>query len=161
MFLTTRVTLADAGLIAYEVSNFAGRGGPCRHNDHYWLQGDYVGVGPGAASHSQGVRSTNLKALEAWASSIDAGLEPSGEAETLSPRQRAGEAIWLGLRRSDGIDLATIGSRIGQGLRERVEQQCVDPIKAGMLILAGTQLRLSETGLLYADAVTAKFLTGP
>src|SRR5262245_37034789 len=45
MFLRTREVLHAVGFHAYEISNFAGRGGPCRHNDHYWLQGDYVGVG--------------------------------------------------------------------------------------------------------------------
>ena len=161
MFLATRETLADAGYVAYEVSNFAGRGGPCRHNGHYWLQGDYVGVGPGAASHRQGVRSTNLKALEAWAASIEAGLEPSGEAETLSPKQRAGEALWLGLRRRDGIDLLAIEERLGLALRQEFAAQLAEQSEAGLLILAGTQLRLSEAGLLHADAVAAKFLTGP
>ena len=51
MFVATRAILAEAGFTAYETSNFAGRGGPSRHNDHYWLQGDYVGVGPGASDH--------------------------------------------------------------------------------------------------------------
>src|SRR5690606_25306914 len=56
MFHRTRERLSAAGFEPYEVSNFAGRGGPCLHNDHYWLQGDYVGVGPGASSHRRGWR---------------------------------------------------------------------------------------------------------
>jgi hypothetical protein len=75
MFLHTRQRLAEAGFDAYEISNFAGAGGPCRHNDHYWLQGDYVGVGPGASSHRQGVRWTNLKPVEAWAKAVRAEVE--------------------------------------------------------------------------------------
>ena len=45
MFQFTRQYLEAHGFTPYEVSNFAGRGGPCRHNDHYWLQGDYIGIG--------------------------------------------------------------------------------------------------------------------
>ena len=93
MFEHTRARLSEAGFDAYEVSNFAGRGGPCLHNDHYWLQGDYVGVGPGASSHRAGVRATNLKALDAWCDAALAGLPCAGSAETLRPLQRVAEAV--------------------------------------------------------------------
>ena len=102
MFLHTRERLAAAGFSAYEVSNFAGRGGPCRHNDHYWLQGDYVGVGPGASSHRGGVRWTNIKPVEAWARAALAGVPCASTAETLrqrsdlarpAPARRRGPAV--------------------------------------------------------------------
>lgn len=158
MFLRTRERLAAAGFDAYEVSNFAGRGGPCRHNDHYWLQGDYVGVGPGASSHRHGVRGTNLKPVEAWATSALAGIPPTATAETLTPRQRAGEAVWLGIRRRDGIDLAAIERRLDLPVRRWFADTVAQQQAKAWIECDGDRLRLTAEGLLFADQVGAAYL---
>jgi len=158
MFVHTRRRLADAGFDAYEVSNFAGRGGPCRHNDHYWLQGDYVGVGPGASSHREGVRWTNLKPVEAWADSALAGLPCAATAETLSPMQRAAEAVWLGIRRRDGIDLRALEERLGLPMRQRFDAVVAAHLERGHLRRVGDRLQLSDEGLLFCDHVGGDFL---
>jgi len=158
MFLHTRDRLQSAGFTAYEISNFAGRGGPCRHNDHYWLQGDYVGVGPGASSHRGGRRWTNAKPLEAWADTLQRGLPPVFEAETLTPKQRAAEAVWLGLRRRDGVDLLAVAARTGVDPNAAFAPQLEALTAAGSVCRDGSMLRLTEDGLLVADAVGARIL---
>ena len=160
MFEHTRAVLAAAGFVAYEVSNFGGRGGPSLHNDHYWLQGDYYGAGPGAASHLAGWRGTNLKPVDAWAGAIARGLLPTGEAETLTRARRVGEALWLGLRRADGVDLASVGTRLGVDV-ESFAGVTVDRYAAmGLICREGTSIRLSSAGLIVADSVTSAFLVG-
>jgi oxygen-independent coproporphyrinogen-3 oxidase len=158
LFERTRARLQAAGFTAYEISNFAGRGGPCRHNDHYWLQGDYLGVGPGASSHRAGVRWTNLKPLDAWAGSLRRGLAPVASAETLTRRQRAAEALWLGLRRTDGVDLDAVGQRLPAPVREWFAAALERQVAAGAVVLRGANLRLTERGLRFADAVAQAFL---
>lgn len=158
MFLHTRARLGEAGFEAYEVSNFAGPGGPCRHNDHYWLQGDYVGIGPGASSHRAGVRATNLKPVETWSSAVLVGLPATATAETLRPAQRAGEAVWLGIRRRDGIDLAAIERRLRWPARERYRDLVARHEGAGHLRRVGDRIALTDAGLLFADRVGASFL---
>jgi oxygen-independent coproporphyrinogen-3 oxidase len=158
MFVRTRQALADAGFDAYEISNFAGRGGPCRHNDHYWLQGDYVGIGPGASSHRNGVRWTNLKALEAWAEAALHGLPPTASAETLTPRQRAGEAMWLGLRRSAGIDLQQLEARLQAPAGSWFAALIAKHEAEGLLAREGMRLRLTPAGVFLADRVGSDFL---
>lgn len=158
MFLHTRERLAAAGFRAYEISNFAGRGGPCRHNEHYWLQGDYVGVGPGAASHRGGVRTTNLKPVEAWAAAALAGLPCSGSAETLRPLQRASEAMWLGLRRHCGVDLAEIEERVHVPVRAHFAPILARQRAEGSLTFDGTTAALTDAGLLLADRVSGEYL---
>ncbi len=158
MFEHTRAVMAGAGFDAYEISNFAGRGGPCRHNDHYWLQGDYVGVGPGACSHRQGVRTTNLKPVEAWAAAALAGVPAAASAETLTGRQRLGEAFWLGLRRRDGVDLAAIERRLRVPVRDWAGAEIDRQATAGLLQRDGDRVRLSPAGLLLADRVGGAFL---
>lgn len=158
MFLRTREVLQERGFLAYEVSNFAGRGGPCRHNDHYWLQGDYLGVGPGASSHRAGWRSTNLKAVEAWAHAVERGLPPTGEAESLTRRQRAAEAVWLGVRRAEGVDLAAVSTRLGVDLRVEFASALARVTSAGLAMCSGDALVLTEDGLPFGDAVGSAFL---
>jgi oxygen-independent coproporphyrinogen-3 oxidase len=158
MFVHTRQRLAAAGFAAYEVSNFAGRGGPCRHNDHYWLQGDYVGVGPGASSHRAGVRSTNLKAVEAWADSALRGVPCAATAETLRPAQRASEALWLGIRRTEGVDLAAIAARLRLPVPAMFAAALQAHERARWIVREGSSVRLTDEGLLMADRVGADFL---
>lgn len=158
MFLHTRERLAAAGFTAYEVSNFAGRGGPCLHNDHYWLQGDYTGVGPGAASHRCGMRTTNLKAVEAWAAAALAGEPCAGSAETLRPAQRASEAVWLGIRRTEGIDLQAIEARLEVPARRLFAEVTATHQCAGWVDFDGRMLRLTSAGLLMADRVGSDYL---
>lgn len=161
MFLRTRERLLGAGFQAYEISNFAGRGGPCLHNDHYWLQGDYVGVGPGASSHRRGVRHTNLKAIDAWTRAALAGLPPVATAETLTPRQRAGEALWLGIRRSAGVDLAAVSRRIGVPIESWFADVLEAQERRGLVRREGSSVRLTDEGLLLGDTVGSDYLVVP
>ncbi len=158
MFCTTRDLLAAAGFHAYEISNFAGRGGPCRHNDHYWLQGDYVGVGPGASSHRLGVRTSNARPIEAWAGRVLEGLPAASSAETLHPRQRAAEALWLGIRRAEGVDLEALERRLDLPVRRLFDAAVQRQSAAGLVELEGTRLRLTSAGLLMADRVGSDYL---
>ena len=158
MFEWTRERLAEEGFSAYEVSNFAGRGGPCRHNDHYWLQGNYVGVGPGGCSHRDGVRTTNLKPLQAWSDAALADLPCTGSAETLRPLQRVAEALWLGVRRTEGVDLEQIEARVGIDARAVFESVIEDHHRAGLIARDGSRLWLEREGLLFADRVGGDIL---
>ncbi|MCA8976477.1 MAG: radical SAM family heme chaperone HemW [Planctomycetes bacterium] len=159
MFLHTRRRLTEAGFEAYEVSNFAGRGGPCRHNDHYWLQGDYVGVGPGASSHRRGVRWTNLKPLDAWADAALHGRPCAATAETLAPMQRAAEALWLGIRRRDGVDLRLVEERLGLPVREHFASRIEAHVEQGLVRNEADRLSLTDHGLLFCDRVGGDYLT--
>ena len=158
MFEYTRERLSKAGFAAYEVSNFAGAGGHCLHNDHYWLQGDYVGVGPGASSHRAGVRTTNLKALDSWATAALDGVTCAGSAETLRPLQRVAEALWLGVRRADGVDVEAVASRVGVPVEEPFAPIFERQQAAGLIARDGARVRLSGEGLLLADQVGGDYL---
>ena len=160
MFVRTREILVEHGFTAYETSNFAGRGGPCRHNDHYWLQGDYVGVGPGASDHREGVRSTNLKPLGAWAEALDRGTRPTASAETLTPVERGAEALWLGLRRASGLNLETLSTRLGFDLRRSFAAPIERLVGQGLVEEIGTDLRLTAEGQLFGNSVGEEFLQG-
>jgi oxygen-independent coproporphyrinogen III oxidase len=158
MFAYTRQRLAEAGFEAYEVSNFAREGGPCRHNDHYWLQGNYVGVGPGASSHNDGLRVTNIKALHAWADAALEGLTCTSSAETLRPMQRAAEALWLGIRRTSGVDVAALEQKLALNVRAKFEPIIERQQRKKLVAYEDSVLRLVGEGLLLADQVGGDLL---
>jgi oxygen-independent coproporphyrinogen-3 oxidase len=158
MFLHTREVLTSTGFQPYEISNFAGRGGRCRHNDHYWLQGNYVGIGPGASSHEQGVRTENLKTVPAWAEALSQGKRPSASTETLTVDQRAAEAIWLGLRRTEGISLSAISDRLEIDVATLFLEPINKLVGEELLRRQGQRLSLTDQGLLFANTVGEAFL---
>jgi oxygen-independent coproporphyrinogen-3 oxidase len=158
MLHATRRRLAAEGFTAYEVSNYAKAGQECRHNLVYWNGENYVGLGPSAASHVEGVRWRNRPHLGEWERSVSAGDLPAIEAETLTPIRRAGELAYLQLRLARGIQFDDFSERTGYDARSLY----VDPLQrlsaAKLIEVDDMGFRLTETGLNVADAIAAEFL---
>jgi oxygen-independent coproporphyrinogen-3 oxidase len=124
----------------------------------YWTGGDYIGLGPSAASHVQGVRWRNRPHLGEWEQSVSGGSLPAIDVEHLSPAVRAGELAMLMLRLSGGIDLAAFSHRTGSDARALWEELIVKYCAAGLLIENGGSIRLSLRGVEVADSIAAEFL---
>src|SRR5213080_3697613 len=83
-------TLRKAGFEWYEVSNWTtSDAARCRHNELYWANANWWGIGPGAHSHVGGLRWWNVKHPAAYAARIDAGDSPAQDAELLDAHDRA------------------------------------------------------------------------
>ncbi len=154
----TRRKLKEAGLPAYEVSNYARPGAECQHNLVYWHGGDYIAFGPSGASHVQGHRWKNRGHLGEWEKAIDAGQLPVDEYEHLSPRRRAGELAMLLLRLSEGLQFDTFQARTGLDAREIYAAQIDQLSRVGLVEANSERLTLTERGLNVADAISAEFL---
>jgi oxygen-independent coproporphyrinogen-3 oxidase len=158
MLTETRARLRTAGLLSYEISNYSRPGCQCRHNLLYWHGGDYLSLGPAAASHVQGVRWRNRPHLGEWENAIAARLLPAIEIETLTPRQRAGELAMLMLRLSCGIVYADFAVRVGLDAPTIFAEVIGRLAPLGLLDVTETSIRLSERGLPVADSIAAEFL---
>ncbi len=102
--------LSAAGFTWYEVSNWAKPNGECRHNIGYWRNQDWLGIGPGAHAHHDGVRSWNVKHPATWAAAIDKALSPVADSETLDPADRRHEDIMLRLRLREGLPISMVSN---------------------------------------------------
>jgi oxygen-independent coproporphyrinogen-3 oxidase len=158
MLRAARARLKQEGMPAYEISNYAKPGCECRHNLHYWNGGNYLGLGPSAASHIQGMRWRNRPHLGEWESAIDRGELPAIDVEKLSPRHRAGELAMLMLRLSRGLFFADFQRRCGIDARDIFHRTIDDLSRAGLLQSRDDGICLSEEGLCVADGIGAEFL---
>src|SRR5208283_40603 len=116
-FQTTADKLENAGYIHYEVSNFARFDKfKSRHNQKYWQHAPYLGLGPAANSFLENKRFWNKAAVKTYLNEIAQGKMPVEETETLSSEQLQLEALFLGLRTKEGIDLKRYKTKYGVDL---------------------------------------------
>jgi putative oxygen-independent coproporphyrinogen III oxidase len=95
--------LSDAGYAWEEISNWALPGHECRHNQLYWDQGDYAGIGSAAHSHRHGERWWNVRTPDRYIDAIATGRSPEAGREVLTGEQRAFEELSLLLRTPRGV----------------------------------------------------------
>ena len=100
---TAESALVAAGYHRYEVSNWSRPGHECRYNLTVWAQGQYEAYGNGAHRFRDGVRSRNVRRLEAYLSGIEAGRRPIAGAEPVSGWESEIDRLFVGLRRSEGV----------------------------------------------------------
>lgn len=155
MLHATRAVLADHGFAAYEISNYARPGEACRHNLVYWTGGNYVGLGPSAASHIDGHRFKNRQHLGDWESAVPTGSLPVVEHEILSVDERVEERVMLELRLARGVRWADYTPA---DLRPRYDAVLSQMSVLGLLAVDDAGFRLTERGLNVADGVAGEFV---
>ncbi len=158
MLRHTRQNLSAAGIDAYEISNFAIPGEACRHNLMYWTGGNYIGLGPSAASHVTGWRWRNRPHLREWEQAVDATKLPAIDVEHLSPARRAGELAMLMLRLTNGIEVDQFRRVLDQDPIELFHDVVDRFTRAGLLRTEDRHIRLTDAGLPVADALASEFL---
>jgi oxygen-independent coproporphyrinogen-3 oxidase len=152
-------TLCAAGYEQYEISNFARPGHRSAHNENYWANGEYVGLGVGAASYRDGVRSVHVRSLESYVAAALAGEAIPSEGERLDGLRRAGEAIMLALRTTQGVRLLEFKERYGVDIVEHYAPVLARYSEAGLLERTDDSMRLTERGRFVANDVCGAFVT--
>jgi oxygen-independent coproporphyrinogen-3 oxidase len=154
LFLLTHQVLADGGYEGYELSNFARQPSHrSRHNLKYWRHEPYLGLGPAAHSFLDGRRWWNHRKLRLWQRALDEGRSPEAGTETLTDQQLAQEAVMLGLRTADGVDLERLWEYYGVDLLE-ANVAAIDRLVAeNRLRLVGGRLRPTVSGMAIADTI--------
>lgn len=152
LFEATRAITAAAGLPAYEVSNHARPGAESRHNLTYWRYGDYAGIGPGAHGRRGGLASFRRKKPENWLAAIDRNGNGIEREDVLAPGDRAVEALLMGLRLGEGVDLGRVAMLAGG--TAPLDRAALARIAAqGLAVLEGDRLRVTEAGMPVLEAI--------
>jgi len=154
LFALTQEIMSSAGLPAYEISNHASPGEESRHNLTYWRYHDYCGVGPGAHGRRKGSATERHKKPENYLRGCREHGHGTKHERLLANAEQAAEAMLVGLRLREGIDLAAIESRFGIP-RERL----VDPAKLqlhsdlGLVWQQASRIGLTNAGMPLLDAL--------
>jgi putative oxygen-independent coproporphyrinogen III oxidase len=158
LYLATAEEAARFGLHRYEVSNYAKPGAESRHNLAYWRYGDYVGIGAGAHQRltldGAILAARRHRGPEEWLARVRRDGHAITEEEALTPRDRAREALLMGLRLAEGVDPARIEARSTLPFAQTVDLTMLDTLAAeGLLAWRDGRLAATDDGLLRLDAM--------
>jgi len=158
MFEAAHAHFAKAGLDHYEVSNYAARGQESRHNQHYWRGGSYLGLGAAAVGclpAGQGARRyRNHPKPERYMQRADTAEREVFE-EDLDGHALVREALMLGLRTREGVDLEALAGRVGFDPLKGREAALSRRQARGDVVLVDGNLRIPVERWLMLDGIIA------
>lgn len=149
--------LASAGFAQYEISNFAREGFECRHNQGYWENRPYIGIGPSAGSYWLGERTANVSDIDTYIRKTEAGLAATDQRQRPDHNDRICETAVLNLRTRRGVDLIDFQRRTGADFRKVFEAPLRRYRRDGLMETAPGQVRLARKALAIADSVLCDF----
>ena len=160
MYLEGLDRLDRAGYQQYEISNVARSAAHrARHNLKYWQEGEWLGFGCGAHSTYGGERWRTLSSTVEYVDRIAAGADVRLDRRSLDPQERLEEALFMGLRLVDGLDLFAMRQRHDVDIWARYGQDLAAFAQAGLLVHEpGRRLALTRAGMLLANEVMSVFI---
>jgi oxygen-independent coproporphyrinogen-3 oxidase len=160
MYLAALERLDRAGFEQYEISNVARPGFLSRHNVKYWQGGDWHGFGCGAHSTVDGVRWKNVASTTDYVERLGTGDSDSVRIDPrrLSDQERIEEALFTGLRLSEGVDGRAFNRRYGVDPWERYGEALGPFVGDRLMWHKGDRFGLTRQGMLVANEILASFV---
>lgn len=138
-------SLKSAGYEHYEISNFAKKGYESRHNNRYWKQEEYIGIGPSAHSFFEGKRFYYSRDIAAFANSPETVFDGEGGDEA--------EYIMLALRLSSGLCFSDFSEKFGKSIDCKIKQKAESLAKHGLCEINNDSISLTDKGMLVSNSV--------
>ncbi|HEX7087454.1 MAG TPA: radical SAM family heme chaperone HemW [Vicinamibacterales bacterium] len=158
MYLWAMDRFDAAGFAQYEISNVARPGRRSRHNLKYWQDGAWIGFGCGAHSTRGAWRWRNVASTTDYVARIRRGDDVAAERRRRSVEEQAGDALFTGLRLTEGVDFDAVGARYGLDLWSRYAGELERQRLGGRVEIDGHRVRLTRPGMLVANDVMALFV---
>ena len=160
LFELTRDVMTAAGLPAYEISNHAKPGQESRHNLTYWRYEDYIGVGPGAHGRRLEQATERHKKPENFLSAVVRNGNGLKVEQPLSPQTRAMEALMMGLRLAEGVNLEDLEAKTGLVAAEMVDGGEVAKLAdMGFVEQRDGRLMVQAKGMPLLDALLPRIIS--
>ena len=154
--LTDELTRA-VGLPAYEISNHARPGEESRHNLTYWRYQDYCGIGPGAHGRRGGMATVRHKKPENWLAAVERNASGLQEERLLNRKEQAAEALLMGLRLAEGVDIVSLQERLG--LPQLIDEAAFERHRiAGLLWRSDDRIGVTADGMPLLDALLGEIV---
>ncbi len=162
LYLTTVEKCKKNGLERYEVSNFAKPGFESKHNLNYWLQNDYIGIGPGAHGRihegKNKIATMDIHHPQNWLEAVEQKGEGTQSKEVLGKKEILEELVFMGLRIREGIKLSkftVLGSQFSELFDKSLIQKLCDE---GLMEVDNQRVRLTDRGMLMHTNIVKKLL---
>jgi oxygen-independent coproporphyrinogen III oxidase len=158
-YLAACERLSSAGIVQYEISNFASSGCESRHNLKYWTRQPYFGFGVDAHSmlvsataEDDAVRFAHADSLEQYMS------ESSLQRTAVSRRAALEESFFLGLRLTQGISLRGLAAKFGEDAVDHARAAIAELAESGLMEQRGDFVALTSRGRLLSNEVFERFI---
>ncbi|MCK4810062.1 MAG: radical SAM family heme chaperone HemW [Candidatus Omnitrophica bacterium] len=164
MYIFNMRFLPERGFFQYEVSNFSFKTFESLHNLNYWQGGDYLGLGPSAASFLKGERLKNIADIKEYLKRIRDKKDYISYRERLNPLKRAKEFAALSIRTKKGINVLDFKRKTGFDFFRVQEKAQLEKFKDKGLIKLSKKdniihkIFLTEKGFLFCDEVSSEFI---
>jgi putative oxygen-independent coproporphyrinogen III oxidase len=160
LYELTQAMTGAAGIPAYEISNHARPGQESRHNLTYWRYGDYAGIGPGAHGRRTDQATVRHKKPENWMNAVARNGHGAQSEDPLAAEDRAREALLMGLRLREGVDLDRIVALSGIARARLVDDRAVTRLIGLRLInRQDSRIQVTPAGMLLLDAILPEIVT--
>lgn len=161
LFEITRDMTSVAGLPAYEISNHAKPGEESRHNLTYWRYRDYYGIGPGAHGRRKGLATLRHKKPENFLAAVANHGHGIVEQRLLGKREQASEALLMGLRLAEGIDLRELEIRFDVSQHDLVDGAKTELYRdLGLIWSDDERIGVTNAGMPLLDALLGELIPG-
>ncbi len=153
MYQLTNNVLGEAGLLRYEISNWAKPNHESRHNLAYWLAQEYLALGVGAHGYLSDHRYANPKSLNDYYS-----LDFEAQAqEFIDLQEHKIETILLGLRLERGLSLSPeLEAYIQVSKLEEFEKLALIELESSSS--GPLRIKLTNKGILLSNRVIAELI---
>ncbi|MBI3014084.1 MAG: radical SAM family heme chaperone HemW [Candidatus Tectomicrobia bacterium] len=153
--------LPAAGFEHYEISNFALPGRRSLHNQTYWRNQEYLGLGAGAHSFLGGERFCNFHLPRRYVAAVREKGSAVSSRERSTGATALGESFMMGLRLLEGIDLEELSNRYWIPVGEAYRSSFRELVEKGLVSLEGNCLKLTRKGILFSNEVFMALLSPP
>ncbi|NLM11045.1 MAG: radical SAM family heme chaperone HemW [Clostridiaceae bacterium] len=151
--------LKDSGFIHYEISNFAKPGFQSQHNLKYWTDKPYLGFGAAAHSYMNNIRYSNIENPVEYIKRINEGKAAVDMSEPVGLDEKLSERFILGLRLIEGVNIKHLEKEFGNEAVQKYNEKINMLIKKNLICLEGDMLKLTNSGLDFANLVWLEFIT--
>ncbi|MDR1735476.1 MAG: radical SAM family heme chaperone HemW [Oscillospiraceae bacterium] len=156
-YLSCAGLLKSLGFGQYEISNFALPSYQSRHNLKYWTLGSYIGFGAAAHSDFGGNRYGHVRDIDAYIAGVKSGDAVIDEISRISPLERAGEYIMLGLRTARGVS-GNEYTRVYKVSFDAIEKKLEKFEKYGLCERTAERWHLTPKGFLVSNRILSELL---
>ncbi|MEW6456875.1 MAG: radical SAM family heme chaperone HemW [Acidobacteriota bacterium] len=150
--------LISLGYYHYEISNYAKKGMESLHNLKYWNDQPFIGIGPSASSYNLKSRWENIDDFSLWIKLLEAGKKPIKQISFLTDEEILKDAILMGLRKIEGLNIKKYEDVTGENIREKFESKWKELSDLDLIEIDKETIKIKRKKLLLANEVFREFI---